>query len=352
MNKISPPSNRVDFVDWLKAIGMFLIVFGHFFGDPYNQLTQPIYPKQLGVVLFVFVMGWGLGSAHGNVWNEAYKRVFPMFFWGGLVAAVISIISLIITKDLRLSNYSPFVFGVNVAFNTFPSNPTTWFIGTYLHIILLWAILLNRIKITVPILVASLFLELFFRATLIYMDTLFIAYMTVPNWITVFLFGMYMRETKDKQSHQGLAFYIAAWVIFTGIWAFASSYLEVGRRFPFRSIKVASDLYNAVFESTCISILYLGHCYFFVSVFQRITANFPVRFFSRNTIIVFIMHMPFYAVAEPIASLFVASGWGKRLIIVMIMFVGLSALSELLSRLIHVDKLRDYMWEKINLKKA
>lgn len=347
MNKAILPSHRVDFVDWLKAIGMFLIVFGHFFGDPYNQLTLPIYPKQLGVALFVFIMGWGLGSIHNNVWSVAYKRIFPMFFWGGLVAIIISVISLMLTNDLRLSNYSPFVLGVNVGFNTFPSNPTTWFIGTYFHIVLLWAIVLHRIKVTLPILGISLMLELSIRATLIYSDTLFIAYMTVPNWITVFLLGMYMRETKDKKPHQGLLFCVGGWALFTGLWAFAFSYLEVERRFPFYNIQVSGHMANAMFESVCISTLYLGHSYFFVLTFQRIKASNLVRFFSRNTILVFVVHMPFYAVAAPIASLFISSGWGKRLIIVMIMYVGLSLLSEYLNKVIRVNQIRDYLTDKL-----
>jgi hypothetical protein len=342
---------RYDFVDWMKAIGMFLIVFGHFFGEPYNQLTQPVYPKQLGVAIFVFIMGWGLGNTHQAIWHAAYKRIFPMFFWGGVIAVFISAISFFMTNDLRLSNYMPFVFGVNVGFNFFPSNQTTWFIGTYLHIIFLWAIFFNKLTVTPTILGASLVFEILIRAVLIHSDNLFTAYMIVPSWLTVFLLGMYMRDMKDSPTKNGLPVLIIIWAGLTALWATLLNSLNVGSSFPFRGIQISSDKWNALFESICISALYLGHTFFFVKVFSKIKANNLVRFFARNTIIVFIAHMPFYVVAAPIATIFVPSGWGKRLIIVLLMYVGLSALSELLNRLVKVDGLKDFIWKMINPKK-
>jgi hypothetical protein len=80
-------------------------------------------------------------------------------------------------------------------------------------------------------------------------------------------------------------------------------------------------------------------------VFSKIKANRLVRFFSRNTIIVFIAHMPFYVLTGLIASIIVLSGWGEGFIIVIMMFVGLSVLSELLNRVVKVDEFKDY-WNK------
>jgi hypothetical protein len=83
-----------------------------------------------------------------------------------------------------------------------------------------------------------------------------------------------------------------------------------------------------------------------VKFFSLVPANKIVRFFSRNTIIVFIGHMPLYDVAEPIARIFVESGWGKRTIIVFIMYVGLSGVSELLHKLVNIDKLKRNLWAR------
>lgn len=345
MNK---QTTRVDFVDWMKALAMLLIVFGHFFGDPYNQLTQPVYPKQLGVVAFVFIMGWGLGKANHARWHVAFKRIFPMFFWGGVVAIIISVVSLIAVNDLRLSNYMPFVFGLNVGFNFFPNNPTSWFIGTYLHLVLLWAAVFYRIKITFSILCASLLFEIGLRALLIHVNQVFVAYMLFPNWLTIFLLGIYFKDIKDSPRDSSVFPYVIGWITFTGLWALLLNSIEVGRRFPFQHINIASDLISTCIESIFVSILYMAHCYFFVTVFSRIKANNIVRFFSRNTIIVFIGHMPFYAVAAPIASIFVASGWGKRLIIVLLMYGVLSLISEWLTKVVDIGKLQNRLWQKLS----
>jgi hypothetical protein len=52
--------------------------------------------------------------------------------------------------------------------------------------------------------------------------------------------------------------------------------------------------------------------------------------------------MPFYVLTGLIASIIVLSGWGERFIIVIMMFVGLSVLSELLNRVVKVDEFKDY----------
>lgn len=340
---------RCDFIDWMKAIGMFVIVFGHFFGEPYNQLTQPVYPKQLGVAIFVFIMGWGLGKETRPKIQVAFNRIFPMFFWGIVIALFISVLNLILNGDLMLSNYAPFVFGVNVLFDGFPANPTTWFIGTYLHIILLWALILYRLKVTPLILIISLIFEIFVRASLIANDTIFIAYMSVPNWLTLFLLGMYMRDKQDSTDSSGLLPILAGWLAFTALWVLLLNTLDVTGRFPFREVQLSSGLTHSLITSCAISVVYLIHTVFFVAVFSKIKAGNLVRFFSRNTIIVFIGHMPLFFVLEPIVRQVFPSGWPKRLSIVIIMFVGLSLLSEFLHKVIKVNELKNKLWKLLNL---
>ncbi|GAC34826.1 acyltransferase family protein [Paraglaciecola polaris] len=338
---------RCDFVDWMKAVGMFLIVFGHFFGDPFDQFTQPVYPKQLGVAMFVFIMGWGLGKVTTKRYQISYNRLFPMFFWGIVIALFISVISFFVINDISESNYAPFVFGINVIFNFFPANPTTWFIGTYFHIILLWAIILYRINVTPFILCLSLGIEIFIRGYFIYDHSTFIAYMTLPNWLTVFLLGMYMCQQKDQDSSKGFFVGIIAWVVFLFLWALVLNEINVTRRFPFKNIQVSSDLINAVYTSIAVSFVYISNTLFSIAVFSRVKAGRIVRFFSRNTIIVFIGHMPLYFVIEPIVNLVFASGWPKRLCIVLIMYIGLSWVSEILCKAIKVDEIKKWGWGKL-----
>lgn len=340
---------RCDFIDWMKAIGMFLIVFGHFFGEPYNQLTQPVYPKQLGVAIFVFVMGWGLGKETRPRMQVAFNRIFPMFFWGIVIALFISVINFLVNDNLMLSNYAPFVFGVNVLFDMFPANPTTWFIGTYLHIILIWAVVLYRLEVTPVILLVSLIFEILIRALLISNDSIYIAYMSLPNWLTLFLFGVYMCKKQDNASSNGLTYLLLGWVTFTGLWAVLLNTSDITGRFPFRDLQLAAGFTGSLTTSIAISMVYLTHTAFFVAVFSKIKAGNLVRFFSRNTIIVFIGHMPLYFVLEPLVRQVFPGGWSKRLCIVLIMFVGLSLLSELLRKVVNVEDIRNRLYKGLGL---
>jgi fucose 4-O-acetylase-like acetyltransferase len=141
MNKpTSTAAAHQNFIDWLKATGMILIVIGHTVGSPdalFNSVSAPIYSKQLGVAFFVFVAGWGLGNHHRPRFEEAFKRLFPILFYGGVCALLMSAITWIDIHDLAESNYLPLALGVNVFLNYFPANPTTWYIGMYLHLVLL-----------------------------------------------------------------------------------------------------------------------------------------------------------------------------------------------------------------------
>ena len=61
---------RIFFIDWMKDLGMFLIVYGHVAGDSIAHVTHP-YRKQLGVAFFI--SSWdgesleSLGSVPGRL---------------------------------------------------------------------------------------------------------------------------------------------------------------------------------------------------------------------------------------------------------------------------------------------
>ncbi|MFT6895770.1 MAG: hypothetical protein ACJA13_000167 [Paraglaciecola sp.] len=163
------------------------------------------------------------------------------------------------------------------------------------------------------------------------------------------MLGIYRGYKKDSADSSGLLPILAGWLAFTTLWVLLLNSLEVTGRFPFREVQLASGLTNSLITSGAISVVYVIHTVFFVAVFSKIKAGNLVRFFSRNTIIVFIGHMPFYFVLEPIVRQVFASGWPKRLCIVIIMFVGLSLLSEFLSKVIKVDELKNRLWKLLNL---
>jgi hypothetical protein len=57
--------------------------------------------------------------------------------------------------------------------------------------------------------------------------------------------------------------------------------------------------------------------------------------------------MPLYDVAEPIARIFVENGWGKRAIIVFIMYVGLALASEALNKMVDIAQLKKNLLSKL-----
>jgi hypothetical protein len=339
--------SRVDFVDWLKAVGMFLIVFGHYFGEPFDQFTQPIYPKQLGVAFFVFVMGWGLAGESRPRWRVVYNRLFPMYFWGVAIALFISLIFMLTKGHSAITNYLPFFAGINVFTNFFPSNPTTWYIGTYLHILFFWALVMRKVKVTLSLILVVLLCEIAVRIIFIDLERLFTGYMLITNWLTVFLVGMYMNQQKDNQNNLKALLVILVWAIFLFTWASLLNPFNISRSFPIRLPIEHSTLVSSIAISAAISFVYLSNTLLAVKFFSHIPANNVVRFFSRNTIFIFIGHMPLYDVAEPIARVFVESGWGKRAIIVLIMYVGLAVVSELLHKVVDINKLKTKMWSSI-----
>ena len=336
--------NRVDFIDWLKTVGMFLIVFGHYFGEPFDQFTRPIYPKQLGVAFFVFVMGWGLAQESRPHWQVVYNRLFPMYFWGVAIAIFISLIFMLTKGHPAITNYLPFFAGINVLGDFFPSNPTTWYIGTYLHILMLWALVMQKVKVTLPSILVVLFCEIAIRSIFIEFDRLFTGYMLITNWLTVFLLGMYMHQQKDNHNSFKALMLLMVWAIFLFIWASALNPLDISKSFPFRLAVGHSTLTSNILISVAISLVYLSNTVLAVKFFSSIPANRVVRFFSRNTIFIFIGHMPLYDVAEPIARIFVESGWGKRAIIVFIMYVGLAVVSQMLHKAMDINKYKKNLW--------
>jgi hypothetical protein len=340
--------NRVDFIDWLKAIGMFLIVFGHYFGEPFGQFTQPVYFKQLGVAFFVFVMGWGLANETRPHWQVLYNRIFPMYFWGLAIALFISVIFIFTKGPPALSNYLPFFAGITVLGNFFPSNPTTWFIGTYFHLLLLWVFLLRKIRITLPLLLLVSLTECLIRSFWIDIDRLYTGYMLFTNWTSILMLGMYMHQQRDIKNLNKAFFNLVLWSVFLLVWAFIFNSLNLTLTFPFKTISLWGDLTNSLFISAAVTLIYLGNTLMAVRLYSHIPSNRLVRFFSRNTIIIFIGHMPLYDLAEPIARIFVESGWGKRAIIVFIMYVGLAIVSELLHKIADINKLKMKLWSRLN----
>lgn len=330
----------------MKAVGMFFIVFGHVVGAPFNQFTQPIYPKQLGVAFFVFITGWSLANENRPRLRVVFNRIFPVYLFGVGCALVLSLLFFFIKNDTNPSNYLPFFLGVNVLFNYFPANPTTWYIGTYLHLLLCWAFFFQSGVIRKWHLCLALLLEIGIRALIMASGKPFIAYMLLPNWLTIFLLGMFFAEKQDNNDLGKLVVLLPAWIGIFAVWAFIGNSIGFDSSFPFRNVNTGFP-FSILFRSVLISLIYLVNTLFFFAIARRLPPLRMVAFFARNTLIIFIVHMPvIYQCSSFVYSLF-DSVFFKKLTLILILYIGLALFSELVHRIINVKRLREKIWNLI-----
>jgi hypothetical protein len=320
-------AQRLAFVDWMKAVGMFLIVFGHVVGGMVNFVTPPIYHKQLGVTLFMFVTGYTLTRETRPTWRVVVNRLFEIMLVAGLCAIVSTIVSFAAGGRGQLSNYLPLLFGANLLLDDFPANPTTWYIGTYIHVILLWAATRGVLRPTPALLGAGLVLEVLIRAALWNKVGAFPAYMALTNWMTVFLLGMYAaRRADDGPPPRWTAIAAAAGValpLTAGLlWPFDAT-------FPFRSLP-AAGAWSPLVSSLGVSLLYAGATWLTYLVTSTLERSAIVEFLAAQTAFVFVAHMPaYYGVFWFIGAW---PRWARAVPLVLICYVGLACVGTAVYR--------------------
>jgi fucose 4-O-acetylase-like acetyltransferase len=349
------------FIDWMKAVGMILIVVGHVVGSPdalFNSVSAPIYSKQLGVAFFIFVAGWGLSNHHKPRPEEAFNRLFPILFYGAACAVLMSIIKWVNLHDLAESNYLPLALGINVFLNYFPANPTTWYIGMYLHLVLLWWWLAPaRISMLwLPLAVAG---EVAVRAYFLDIGRPFTGYMMVSNWLTVFLLGYMLGHTLNAQGDASKTtsyptmrggLLLAGWVVLLVIWQ--KSALPVGFDNSFPTRRSTDDTTSLLLVSALVSGVYAVNTLLAFAVFRYWRTPALIRFIARNTLLIFILHMPLiYALASRLYPFF-ESRWQGKLAMIIVIFVVLGLLSEIVNRLVPIKNLRDLVWARVHRRPA
>lgn len=337
---------RQSFINWLKAIGMLAIVIGHVVGSPYdlfNLVSQPVYTKQLGVCFFIFIMGWSLANEQRTSFKVVFNRVFPVYFYGIFFAILLSSIYIFTKNDINESNYLPFFLGINVFLNNFPANPTTWYIGTYLHILLFWFAFLRGRQITKNHLFVAIVFEISLRAFLLYLDKDFIAYMFLHNWLTVFLLGGYLFQKKDTNWDYKTAIIVVVWLIAVALWASPLNTLISPKSFPFRDL-MTNEGWAPILRSCIISIIYVVNTYVFFEIFRRLPTSKIVEFFARNSLITFIIHMPLiYGFNKDVYAYFDAR-WSQQIALIIIIFVGTAIISELMQKFVNLGYFQAKAW--------
>jgi acetyltransferase-like isoleucine patch superfamily enzyme len=346
------PAAYAGIIDWFKCLGMLVIVYGHLVGWGPLASLPPIYSKQLGVALFLFITGYSLSQETRERQHVFFNRLFEAYLWAGALALGLSAFTYLSEGRLLLSNYAPLAGGINVIFNFFPANPTTWYLGTYLHVLALWALVLYRVRVSPQVLLGSLVIEVIVRAFLIGAAGRFVAYMALTNWSTVFLLGMWYGQRRRSGAH-GLPDHAAAaaGLALVGLiagWSIGTARLPFEPDFPFMSLSLPDAATGVFLTSLAVSAVYLSVTWLAFHALAPFPAPRPVRFVARNTLIIFLGHMPVLFALTPLLSQLDLSRGVRSLALAIICVPGLGLLSEVLRKALQIRKLRDQVYRRLS----
>lgn len=327
---------------------MAAIVFWHVAPYGINHIP-PIYPKQLGVAFFFFAAGFSLARERRSAGRALYNRLFEVYLFGIGFALFMSAVTFAVIGDLNESNYAPFVLGVNVVLDSFPANPTTWYIGTYLHAMLLWALVLRRLRVRPWMLVATCLAEVALRALLIETRGLFVAYMALSNWATVLLLGYYYGQSESEATvRESPAPWLIGSALALWVWWWVSGPWVSSLSFPFMTIAADHGAAGVLAESAAVSLVYAGLTWLAFQTTRRLPRSAIVEFLARNTLIVFLAHMPlYYLIVDPVTR-WTGGGIARSLILVILCFPVLAGVSELIVRLVRPKAIREWLWALIH----
>jgi hypothetical protein len=346
------------FIEWMKALGMGVIVYGHVAHGSTELLTPPVYLKQFGVAFFLFATGFTLARERRSAFEAVFNRLFPVYLFGVSMALILTVFNVLSGGHGQPSNYLPFAAGVNVAVNNFPANPTTWYVGTYLHLLVIWALWLRRVRVQMWMVYAAFAIEIPIRAYLMGSAGSFVAYMLFTNWAAVFLLGM-VRGGDEPIVEQPFAppsgkhsrGSAVALVAFLAAWASAMQLLPFARTFPLQMLNGWPAPAGLLFVSASVSLLYVATTALLFEAtrdLERVPA--PVAFISRNSLIIFLAHMPVYYVLTPILAAWTTSYWTRVAIQLFVCLPVLGLLSEGIIAVVRPVALRGPVFDWINMR--
>ncbi|TWU39760.1 acyltransferase family protein [Novipirellula artificiosorum] len=361
------PRPREAWIDWMKVIGMALIILGHTGAHMVIPLTtNPFNFKQLGVAFFVFITGYTLTIETRRPSHVVFNRYFEVALFGLLIAGVLSVIQCARIGDLNESNYLPFALGLNVFWeNAFPANPTTWYVGTYFHILIAWAMFFRHIRVTVTLLMVTAVIEIVIRSLVMAAGRDYTAYMLMTNWIVVFLFGRYFGQLVTIESTKDLIFRaeliatdsihtkqvaMVSLLLLTGFavfWTWIAKQFHFTAMNPFGRIPAASQAVSLLLTSASVTLQYTIYTLLAFLVFRSSQTVAIVRFLAANTLLVFLTHMPLIYAVSPLWTAYVPQGFIRLLCNLVVYFVLLALLCSLVKRLIQPQKLRSILGRRL-----
>jgi hypothetical protein len=281
-------TGRTSFISWMKALGMLVIVWGHVAGFGALMVLRPIYIKQFGVAFFIFLTAFTIAYERRGSVEITFRRLFPVYIVGAGAALFLSAVTFATIGTLQKSNYLPFVGGVNVLIDAFPANPTTWYLGAYLHVVIA-AVLLRRARVGFAIVLLCAAAEITCRAALMTTGRLFVTYMILPNWTTVLVLGFALSQENPRRPLRAL---IGGLVVTGAALAIRPDTLST---FPF-TMPREPGWANLLRDSAAITGLYSGVTAVAYGLFAgfHIASGAIVDWIAEHTLMVFILHMPLF----------------------------------------------------------
>jgi peptidoglycan/LPS O-acetylase OafA/YrhL len=332
---------HLPFIDWMKAFGIAIIVYGHAAGSTVNAYTSPIEAKQLGVAAFLFVLGYALARERRTAADVVVRRLFTLYLIGIASAILLSAIYLLSSRGAALGNFLPFVFGANVLMlqDGFPANPTTWYIATYVHIVLLWAVLHNTFTLARWMLPVVIVAEVTLRVLFVDVVGPFFAYMALSNWLTVLLWGALQGQRAEADAPAPS--WVGGVLVVAGLVALSitlSGTMLATPGFPFDTIVPGAPPAKALLASMLVTAAYVGCADALFRLTRVLRTPALVRFFARNTLVIFIGHMPMLYLLDPYLT--DQNAWVARGIELLVCLPGLGLLSEVVMRVLQPERLR------------
>jgi hypothetical protein len=199
-------------------------------------------------------------------------------------------------------------------------------------------------------LVIAVLVEIAVRGLLMARGTPYIAYMVLPNWATVFLAGMYAAQRLDDEVSRpreltwalaGLGVMVVAWPIL--VWRL----FDPAPGFPFMTFHVGPRAAAFGLTSASVTLVYVAFTVCIYRISRPLTAPAWVRFFSRNTPLIFIAHMPiYYGLQRPLVAL--GLPYGPRVAVLFLVgFIGPALVSEAIRQGLALASWRDRIWSRV-----
>jgi hypothetical protein len=161
--------------------------------------------------------------------------------------------------------------------------------------------------------------------------------MSLTNWLDVLLLGLMVGCGRFNPRHG----FLPLACIVPLLWPVLLRMVGWQLTFPFMSLGPSrSDFGSTLLVSGLVSATYLTYTWSAFRITRWLPASHVAAFFARNSVIVFILHMPVYYMLEFVLPRFEWTYTVRVSVEFVVCLVGLAMVSELVRRFIRPNVLR------------